>query len=240
MMARVVATTERAPALADDEYQRRVCSMRGLLDELALDGVITFGSTMRPGPLLYLSGYVPTNGSACLWLNASSATLLTDQPWDVEAARTQLWPGPQAVRATEAMGSELAQLIGDAQRVGVIGWEILPAPVADALRTAADKAVELVDLGADAARLRMVKTRAELALIREACAITSAGAVALARETRTGISERELAAAIEAAMRVAGSGPLAFPLVLGAGAAQTATGGSQNVSGAFITSSVRR
>ena len=198
--------------------------MRALLHELALDGVITFGSTMRPGPLLYLSGYVATNGSACLWLDAGSATLLTDQPWDVEVARAQSWLGHDAVHATEAMGSELAELIGAAERVGVIGWDILPAPVADALRGVDGRRVELVDIGADAARLRMVKTPAELALIREACTITSTGAAALARETRAGISERELAAAIEAAMRMAGSGPLAFPLVLGAGATQTASG----------------
>ena len=59
--------------------------------------------------------------------------------------------------------------------------------------------------------------------MREACAITSAGAATLAAEARAGMSERALAAAIEAAMRTAGSGPLAFPLVLGCGAAQTAS-----------------
>ena len=177
---------------------------------------------MRPGPLLYHSGYVPTNGFACLHLGADDETLLTDQLWDVAQAQETLWLRRDAVLASDELASDAAKLLGASQRVGVIGWEILPARMADQIR-AAGAGTELIDIGEEAALLRTVKSKEEIHLLREACRITSTGATAFATNAVAGVTERELAASVESAMRTAGSGPLPFPLVLGAGARQTAS-----------------
>lgn len=215
----MVEALGRPPALSRDEYARRVDELRALFERRGLEGAVTFASTMRPGPLVYLTGYAPTNGFAALCLGASSTALLTDQPWDIDGACAELWLDGDSIDAPVELGRAVAEHMAGAGRIGVIGWEILPAAIADRLRRHA----ELVDIGAEAAELRAVKSEAEIALLREACAITSEGARALATHARAGTSERELAAAIEAAMRTAGSGPLAFPLILGAGAEQTAS-----------------
>jgi Xaa-Pro aminopeptidase len=179
---------------------------------------------MRPGPLHYLAGYTPTNGFACLHVGAAEATLVTDQPWDVAVARESLWLNADAVLASDDLGTSLAGLTSDARRVGVAGWEILPVGVANAVSGVgrSDPTTELIDVGADVAALRMVKSDEEITLLREACTITSAGAAAFAEAAVAGATELEVAASVDAAMRSAGSGPLAFPLVLGAGPGQTA------------------
>ena len=215
----MVAGEQRPAPPSRAEHDRRAGALRELLEELELDGALTFGSTMRPGPLVYLAGYAPTNGFAALYINRSRATLLTDQPWDVGPARERPWLGADAVEATDRLADDVCELLGAARRVGVVGWEDLPVALADALRPS----TELVDIGERVARLRSVKSAEEVALLREACTITSAGAAALAAEAAAGVSERELAAAIEGAMRRAGSAGLAFPLVLGAGSEQTAS-----------------
>ena len=214
--------TPQPPAPSSRDYEGRTRALRTLLDDGDLDGVLTFASTMRPGALVYQAGYAPTNGYACLYLTADSEELLTDQPWDVAAARDELWLDADCIQPAGDFSSELATRAAGARRIGVIGWELLPAAVADGLR-ASSPDLELVDIGTEAARLRMVKSDEEIGLIREACRITSEGAAALALGAEAGASERELAAEIESAMRRAGSGPLAFPLILGAGAAQTSS-----------------
>jgi Xaa-Pro aminopeptidase len=218
----VVATQQRPAAPSRAEYERRTSALRTLIDDTGLDGVIVYGSSMRPGPLLYLSGYVPTNGFACLHLDSENETLLTDQPWDVAQARETLWLRREGILASDDIGSDVAPLVATSQRIGVIGWELLPAGVADQIR-GAGAGIELVDIGGEAALLRIVKSDEEIALLREACRITSVGAAAFATNAVAGITERELAASVESTMRAAGSGSLAFPLVLGAGAHQTAS-----------------
>lgn len=218
----MVEASDRPAVPSRAEYQGRVEALRALADDYQLDATLVYGSSMRPGPLLYVTGYVPTNGFACLHLGSRGETLITDQPWDVERAADALWLCPDAIRGSESVGLDVASLSAHATRIGVVGWEILPASLVEHVRRMRPEA-EFIDIGAEAAALRAVKTPAEIALIREACRITSKGAAALRREARAGRTEHELAASVESAMRAAGSGPLAFPLVLGAGPEQTAS-----------------
>jgi Xaa-Pro aminopeptidase len=64
---------------------------------------------------------------------------------------------------------------------------------------------DAVDLNADYARLRLVKSAEEIDWIRRAAALTDAGVAALQAAARPGVDERALCAAIEAAYLPAGA-----------------------------------
>jgi Xaa-Pro aminopeptidase len=128
------------------------------------------------------------------------------------------------VHAAADLAGAAAPLLAGARRVGVAGWEILPAAVYVALCEALGPGVEIAPLGPVLDRLRMRKSPAEIALLREACRITDEGARVFADGCREGgMTERELAVELEAALKRAGSGRLAFPLILGSGAERTAS-----------------
>jgi Xaa-Pro aminopeptidase len=92
---------------------------------------------------------------------------------------------PNAARiATEADVRWLGEFAVPPGRVGVIGR---PARGDE------------VDLNAEYARLRLVKSAEEIEWIRHAAALTDAGVTALRAAARPGVSEYELGAAIEAA-----------------------------------------
>lgn len=205
------------------DHARRVEALRAAAEREGLDCVLAYGTSMRPAHVLYLTGYVPTNGAALVVVGPDSVALLVDQGWDVARAREASWLEPAAVRPSDDLARDaLLELPAAPRRIGVVGWGILPAPVHLGLARGVD-APDVVDVTGDLVALRQLKSDAEVSLLREAGRITSAGAAAFAAGVVAGADERELALAVETAMRRAGSGPLAFPLVLGGGADATAT-----------------
>lgn len=205
------------------EYAGRVERTRAAGDAAGFDALIAFSSSWRPGNAFWLTGVTPTNGHVLAVAGPHGLDLLTDQAWDVDSARAQSWLPPERVHGAADLALAAAPLLAGARRVGVIGWELLPAPVYVALCEALGSGGVIASAGPLLDRLRMRKSPAEIALLREACRITDVGAQAFADGIAEGVSERELAIEIEAALKRAGSGRLAFPLILGAGAERTAS-----------------
>ena len=205
------------------EYAQRVERALAAADASGFDALLAFSSSWRPGNAFWLTGVTPTNGHVLAVAGPHGLDVLTDQAWDVGSARAQSWLPPERVQAAADLATAAAPLLAGARRVGVVGWELLPAPVYVALRDALGSRSEIASAGALLDRLRMRKSPAEIALLREACRITDVGAQAFAEGIAEGISEQELAVEIEAALKRAGSGRLAFPLILGAGAERTAS-----------------
>lgn len=213
-----------AAGIAPAEFAGRVERARAAADAAGFDALLAFSSSWRPGNAFWLTGVTPTNGYALAVAGPHGLDLLVDQPWDLGAAQAQAWLPPERVHAAPDLAAAAAPLLAGARRVGVAGWELLPAPVFVALREALGTDVELGPAGPLLDRLRMRKSPAEIALLREACRITDVGAQVFADACREGgLTERELAVELEAAMKRAGSGRLAFPLILGAGADRTAS-----------------
>lgn len=207
------------------EFAGRVEQARAAADAAGFDALVAFSSSWRPGNAFWLTGVTPTNGHVLAVAGpGGDLDVLVDQAWDVGSSQAQAWLPGERVRAAADLGAGAAPLLAGARRIGVAGWDILPAPVLFGLRERLGPGVEIAPLGPVLDRLRMRKSPAEIALLREACRITDEGARAFAEGCRDGgVSERELAVEIEAVMKRAGSGRLAFPLILGAGAERTAS-----------------
>ena len=99
--------------------------------------------------------------------------------------------------------------------VGITGMSVFPAPVYDALR-AAHPAMGVRRRGPVLDAIKLVKSEAEIALMREASRISDEGMRAGMGLVAEGVLETEVAAAAEYAIRRAGA-ELAFATVMGAG-----------------------
>ncbi len=162
--------------------------------------------------LAYVSGF---RGSAGIGLvSRDRACLIVDFRY-VEQAAAQA-PGWEVVRAPQTLLEGAAALVRawGAQRVGVEGEHL---PVAAFRRLAAlVEPVALVPLeGLD--RLRWQKDADEVAAIRRAAAIADAAFLETLPLLRAGTTEREVAAALEYAMRRGGADGVAFETIVASG-----------------------
>lgn len=205
------------PSISGVEYRRRLETVRKEAIDGGFDALLAYSHSPRPGHVLYLTGYVPFNGSGLFVVTPDSCQLLIDADWDLAAAEAATWLERDQVRATSEYAREVDQLLGSrSTRIGILGLDLLPASVYKSLTESStartyDDATRLLD------RMRSVKSAEEIVLLREAGRITSAGSRAFSAGVDAGVSELELALAVEAAMKRAGSGRFTFPTSLGSG-----------------------
>ncbi|MCP9954961.1 aminopeptidase P family protein [Actinomadura madurae] len=100
---------------------------------------------------------------------------------------------------------------------GRVGFEAHDMTVEQHAGLAADAEGELVPLGHLVEELRRVKDEEEIALLREACAITDRAFAAVLSEIRAGVTERAVAVALERAMVDLGAERPAFESIIASG-----------------------
>lgn len=192
----------------------RVAALRSACDEAGLDAmIITEATSVR-----WLSGFSGSNGDVVV---GEELTLITDgryrdqAPAEMEAVSV---PGKVVVTQTETKKA-IIKACGDAKRVGIdpdhVSWN-------DALSLqkaveASSSRFELVPTPRVLSRLRQHKDDAEIARIEAAAAITDAALASVSAMIRPGIEERELAAALDAAMRERGASASAFETIVASG-----------------------
>ncbi|HEX6468111.1 MAG TPA: Xaa-Pro peptidase family protein [Streptosporangiaceae bacterium] len=146
---------------------------------------------------------VPAAGAPLLCTDARYAGMVRDVCPELECV---------VERATATTLAERAARDG----VRRLGFEAHDVTV-EAYDTLAEKAPELVPLGRAVEELRRVKDEGELALLREACAITDRTFEAILPLLRPGITEREIALAIERIMVDLGAEKPAFDSIVAGG-----------------------
>jgi Xaa-Pro dipeptidase len=111
--------------------------------------------------------------------------------------------------------------IGDRalRRVAIAGGDAVPKKIWDAISEACG--AELVDGERIILGLRAIKTPSEVAVIREAYRIAEAGILAALAATAAGVTEREIAAEAEYAMRRLGSEGMGIDTIVGSGKENT-------------------
>lgn len=207
--------------ITDAEHAERIGAVRRALGERGLDVLLAYGAhrDYQPADLRWLARwYCVEEETACVVVPADGpVTLVTDASWDVERAEAEAYA--DAVTLGRDMGRELARLVRDAvgarARVGIAGLHILPAPVYLTLLEELPEAT-LVDAGDVTTTLRMIKSPAELELMRAASRISDAAMRAGLEQVRDGAAEIEVAAAAEAVIRSAGAEP-SFVTEMGTG-----------------------
>lgn len=167
--------------IAREEFSARREALRGEIGKRGLGGVLVFsrggGGYDRHGDVLYLTNHYPAmpylpdrvpawaaKGHAVLVLPVEAEEVLgVDNP-DValdELAVSNVQVGNDVMK----LAGRLARDAGLSGRVGVCGWDTLPATSAERLRAAIPGLVP-IDCSADLERLRRIKSPAELELVR--------------------------------------------------------------------------
>jgi Xaa-Pro aminopeptidase len=221
MTDRPGSTGASVAPISDDEHAARLDSTREAVRGRGLDGVVAYGAhrDYHPADLRYLARwYCVEEETAALFVpNTGPTTLVTDASWDVDRAKAEAYA--DRVEYTRSMGTDLGRLISDAAgrdaRIGIAGFAVFPTPVYLALRDALPNAT-FTDASDLTAELRIVKTPAELALMRAASGISDEAMAAGLAQIQDGATETTVAAAAEAVIRSRGAEP-SFVTEMGSG-----------------------
>jgi Xaa-Pro dipeptidase len=187
---------EQIPA---EELHARASCLQQLMREAGLDGLMA----TQNADVYYLSGMLQ---QAQVYLPAAGQPVAMVRKHYGRARSDSLLPEGSLVAVRSLR--ELPGIIEAAgTRPATIGFELDTLPVSTF--QAYEKALQplgakLVDGSALFRRARAVKSDYELGLIRKAAVVADAGLRAAAANLREGITEVELAAQVEAAMRIAG------------------------------------
>ncbi|HQR79937.1 MAG TPA: Xaa-Pro peptidase family protein [Actinomycetota bacterium] len=160
----------------------------------------------------YLSGFSGSNGA--LLVLADAAVLATDGRYRVQAGREA--PDVELIVTrqllTDLLGAAaqrgLARVGFDPARMSVAGWRQAGEDVPE---------IALEPVEVDVAGLRAVKDDAEIALLRQASAISIQALTALLEDVRLGMTELALARRLELLMGEAGASDRAFDSIVAAG-----------------------
>ena len=159
----------------------------------------------------YLCGF--TGSNAALLVTAAGAVLTTDGRYITQSAQES----PDVERAIG--GGVMTALVERAGATGIgrLGFEAHEMTVEQHTALSAKAGPPMVAAGRLVEQLRAVKDDAEIALLREACAIGDRAFAALLPAITVGRSERELGVELEALMRGEGGDGPSFETIVASG-----------------------
>jgi Xaa-Pro aminopeptidase len=163
----------------------------------------------------YLTGFTGSNGAALI--GPDTRVFLTDFRY-VQQAEAEVDPSFDRRIVSTGFADALAELIPDGeQRLGFEDHELTVHAHAE-LREKLPERVELVAAGTPVQALRAVKEPEEIEKIRGAAELADAALREIMEQGITGRTEREVANALEDAMRSRGASELSFRSIVASGA----------------------
>ena len=133
--------------------------------------------------------------------------------------------GIEDVRVFGTVGQQIKDVVGvmrqmavekESMKIGVQMWFSTPAFLLDLFQRANPK-VQVADIAPVMDELRMIKDESEVELMRKAAQIASVGMETASKWLKAGITENEVGAEIEYAMRKAGGNGVATPVFVNSG-----------------------
>ena len=213
--------------IPNEEFRERIKRIQNELAKRDLDALITFGNEAEPQNVRYLSDYwpafetasvlVPVEGDPILVIGPESETFA--RGWStIEKIRRVLvyressepeYPGEKLI-SFEELFDEASKGKGIA-RLGIVGYSIMPVPMYEAMRKAM-KGKKIVRADDILINMRMIKSENEIKLMREAYRLSAIGMEASLKAAKPGITELQLIAEAEYAMRANGAEATGFPV----------------------------
>jgi Xaa-Pro aminopeptidase len=218
--------------LNNTESEARIARVRGLLEARDLDLALVYYDEFNIGNGWYLTGWCPQFESGAVLVPRAGAPLILGGPESEPFAKLDstitetrnfpvfMVPNEEYPNATildfPKLFAELNAALGRVKRVGLVGAGRMPA---DCYRqiTEGFEGVSLVDITDDFVRLRYDKSPWEREQIRTAFELADLAYEAMKGRIRAGVSEIEVAAAGEFAVRSRGASGFGFSAIVGSG-----------------------
>jgi len=216
--------------IASAEFAARVDRIRERMKEERLDAVFVYGDEYRRENLRYVSNYWPIFERGALIIPLEGAPVMLAAPEGEQVCHEmsawqdiRLIPDfacvtvPDVIEYPQANYSNFREAFqalggGRLRRAGVAGMDAMSHYVLETLRNSLP-GVELVDANAILFDVRLIKSPAEQACLKEAARIADAGYRALLQSAEVGKTELQLAAAAHEAAFREGAENVVFCLV---------------------------
>jgi Xaa-Pro dipeptidase len=178
-----------------------------LLRQRELGGLVVYSNgvcdILRPSFLRYVAGFGPMGPNNAAIISSSGEVVLVVEPaWDSRRAKRQSWI--EDVRGTQDFPESLStilQSLGIQNSVGLSGGSQMPRSAYAAIEQHCRVSVA-DDLLESIARTKSLE---EIELVRKTSRSADVGLEAFCKSARVGVSEFELVAEVEYAMRCAGA-----------------------------------
>ncbi len=188
--------------------KNRPAEVRVLLDSCGLDALVI----LDPANIRYLSEFTGTDGA--LVITADRCWFLTDSRYTTQARRQVVADQIREYRIKIDGLLEGLRELG----AGKVGFEseFVPFATVQKLQTAAPD-ITWHPLGAELKPIRGVKDEGELAALSEAARLNELAFTEILPEIRPGVTEREVALALEFALKRHGGEEKAFDFIVASG-----------------------
>jgi Xaa-Pro dipeptidase len=227
------------PSIPAEEFAARQQKLRELLVENEIDLLIAYAddrSVFGQQHTRYLFDYQPHFEPACAFFPAEGEPFVVTGPESEEFAYAtsycrkvhvadafthpeEEYPYTVIHGLEEIIDTLRRELSRPLRKVALAGAELVPHRVWTALEKATG--AELVDGEELVLSLRAIKSAAEISVIKYAYKIAEAGVNAAVSAIRVGVTERDVAAEAEYAMRKMGSEGMGIDTIVGCGKAGT-------------------
>lgn len=218
--------------LIEDEAVKRIAQVREILDAGNLDLALVYYDEFNIGNGWYLTGWCPQFESGAVLVPRNGEPLLLGGPESEPFAKQDsaikntrnfpvfMVPDEEYPNATildfPRLFAELNSTIGKVRRVGIVGGDRMPHACYQGIAEGFTGA-ELVDISDEFLRLRHFKSAWEAEQIGKAFTLADHAFRAMKDAVKTGVSEIEIAAAGEYAVRSRGANSFGFSAIVGSG-----------------------
>jgi len=220
-----------------EEFHQRLARLQEAMRTQNLDALMVYGDEYRKENLRYVSNFWPLFERAACFLPANGLPILAVAPEGEKYAREMtVWDDvrnlrefacvtvPEEIDYPLAVFSSLPEILeevlGGGRRLGLVGHWDLPSPLLQRVQEAVP-GLEIIPADQIIYDLRLIKSPAEIACLREAGRQACIGWKALMAHCLPGNPEYVAAAAAEGAARMAGAEAVNFMIM--ASGARTAT-----------------
>ena len=221
--AGIMAQQQIKPTIPVSEYPERWKKVQVLMDEQDLDFLVAYAddrATFGPAHARWLANFPVHFEPVCILMfrqgnpimltgpESDQYALLAGQIPDVRVLREFTHPNEDypysRIQSLAEIISEMGRDVKSLGRAGLAGRGLINGDLLHALQSALPQ-LEWVDVENDLCDLRSQKSTSEIEIIRYAYRIAEAGFQAAVEAIQAGVTEREVAAEIDSAMRRAGS-----------------------------------
>ncbi len=222
--------------IANEEFRERIERVQNELAKRDLDALITFGDEAEPQNVRYLADYWPAFETASVLIPVEGDPILVIGPESETFAKS--WSRIEKIRRVlvyressepEYPGEDLTSfddLFNEAsngkgiRRLGIVGYSIMPVPIYEAIKKAV-KDGQVLRADDILINMRVIKSQNEISLMKEAYRISALGMEAALRAAKPGMTEVQLIAEAEYAIKANGAENLGFNMWCLSGARTT-------------------